>query len=96
MIYVCFSQRVQGDPEGLRATSPTRQTDIREAFDHIKSKVDPAATSVMSFINYVEDTWMDSTVWPVESWTVYGRSVRTNNDVEGWHTRLNRRAKKGL
>ncbi|KAH3815169.1 hypothetical protein DPMN_143691 [Dreissena polymorpha] len=26
---------------------------------------------------------------------LYGRSVRTNNDLEGWHNRLNHRAKKG-
>ena len=25
----------------------------------------------------------------------YGVAMRTNNDVEGWHTRLNHRARKG-
>ncbi|KAJ8313479.1 hypothetical protein KUTeg_008969 [Tegillarca granosa] len=28
------------------------------------------------------------------SWTVYRMAVRTNNDVEGWHHRINRRAQK--
>ena len=35
---------------------------------------------------------MTNSVWTVDSWSVYGRSIRTNNDCEGWH---NRRAKKG-
>ena len=32
---------------------------------------------------------MKSTVWPIESWCVFKRTVRTNNDLEGWHRRLN-------
>ena len=35
------------------------------------------------------------TTQPVVSWSIYGRSVRTNNDVEGWHHRLNIRSVKG-
>ena len=34
-------------------------------------------------------------MWPVSAWSVFGRSVHTNNDVEVWDHRLNRRAKKG-
>jgi len=30
----------------------------------------------------------------VESLSVFGRYTRTNNDVEGWHFRLNRKARK--
>ena len=26
------------------------------------------------------------------SWSVYGRPIRTNNDIEGWHKRLNNMA----
>ncbi|KAI0225763.1 hypothetical protein LSAT2_023481 [Lamellibrachia satsuma] len=26
-----------------------------------------------------------SRMWPPTSWAVFGQSVRTNNDVEGWH-----------
>ena len=29
-----------------------------------------------------------STVWTPNSWSVYFQSVRTNNDIEGWHNRL--------
>ena len=32
---------------------------------------------------------MDKSIFDVASWSIYGSSVRTNNDVEGWHHRLN-------
>ncbi|CAG2244808.1 unnamed protein product [Mytilus edulis] len=38
------------------------------------------------------DTWIKSTVWPVESWTVFSQPTRTNNDVEGWHRRINKKS----
>ena len=31
-------------------------------------------------------------VWNPSAWCVYNQSVRTNNDVEGWHHRLNSHA----
>jgi len=46
-----------------------------------------------SLFEYVDSTWVSSTVWPPSSWTAYRRPIRTNNDVEGWHYRLNRRAR---
>ncbi|KAH3790757.1 hypothetical protein DPMN_168964 [Dreissena polymorpha] len=49
------------------------------------------------FFPYVGNTWMTNVVWAVENWSVYGRSVRTcstNNDVKGWHNRLNRRRRR--
>ena len=43
----------------------------------------------------IEDTWMTrSTVWTVPTWSVFNQSIRTNNDVEGWHHKLNRKARK--
>lgn len=38
---------------------------------------------------------MTSTMWPTESWSVFVRPTRTNNDVEGWHNRLNTSHKTG-
>lgn len=46
-------------------------------------------------LNYVRNTWINSTIWPPSAWCVFGRSIRTNNDVEGWHHRLNKKARKG-
>jgi len=40
-------------------------------------------------------TWVESTVWPPSMWSVFRQPVRTNNDVEGWHCRLNVKANRG-
>ncbi|XP_070180853.1 uncharacterized protein [Littorina saxatilis] len=43
------------------------------------------------FFVYVQSWWVESTQFPIKTWCVYGRVVRTNNDVEGWHNRMNKR-----
>ncbi|KAI0235866.1 Ubiquitin conjugation factor E4 A [Lamellibrachia satsuma] len=35
-------------------------------------------------------------MWPPTSWSVFGQSVRTNNDVEGWHHGFNTKAKQQM
>ena len=35
---------------------------------------------------------MDSSTWTPSTWSVFNSSIRTNNDVEGWHRRLNTKA----
>ena len=37
-----------------------------------------------------------SSIWKPSRWTIYGLSVRTNNDCEGWHNRLNSRARPNM
>ncbi|KAL8562052.1 hypothetical protein ACOMHN_031823 [Nucella lapillus] len=44
---------------------------------------------------YVCHTWLDNTLWHPSSWSAFYRFVRTNNDVEGWHRRLNSKAARG-
>ncbi|KAL8591583.1 hypothetical protein ACOMHN_055550 [Nucella lapillus] len=44
---------------------------------------------------YVRHTWLDNTLWHPSSWSAFYRFVRTNNDVEGWHRRLNSKAVRG-
>lgn len=67
--------------------------DIRPAFDVLKDKSNTDAT--YAYFAYIERTWLTSDVWTVDNWSVYGRSIRTHNDCEGWHNRLNRTARKG-
>ena len=50
---------------------------------------------VVQHLEYVQRTWLDSTVWPPSAWSAFKQPVRTNNDVEGWHARLNSRANHG-
>ncbi|KAH3739786.1 uncharacterized protein LOC127851635 [Dreissena polymorpha] len=42
-----------------------------------------------NLVEYIDTQWIRSNVFPVQSWCVFKHRVRTNNDVEGWHTRLN-------
>ena len=44
---------------------------------------------LIKLLNYVNSKWIDSRMWPPSAWSVFGQSVRTNNDVAGWHRRLN-------
>ena len=41
---------------------------------------------------YIEATWLLSRGWSRDRWSVFGQSVRTNNDVDGWPNRLKNRA----
>ena len=50
---------------------------------------------LLNLLEYVNTTWIRSEIWPPKAWCVFDRSVRTNNDVEGWHYRLNLKARKG-
>ncbi|XP_072051460.1 uncharacterized protein [Amphiura filiformis] len=39
---------------------------------------------------YIEKTWIEG-LWSPRDWSNFMSSVRTNNDVEGWHHRLNQK-----
>ena len=45
-------------------------------------------------VAYVRATWITGNVFSPEGWSVFGQSVRTNNDVEGWHYRLNHKGQR--
>ena len=40
-------------------------------------------------VQYIEDQSIDSSIHPPSSWSIFGFSIRTNNDTEGWHHYLN-------
>jgi hypothetical protein len=67
--------------------------EIPEAFDNIQRKA--TAPNLIQVVSYVERTWIASKLWPPAAWSAYRRNVRTNNDCESWHARLNRRAVTG-
>jgi len=56
--------------------------------------VDNRIEDVIAFA-YVRNTWLDSRLWPPHSWSAFKSSVRTSNDVEGWHNRLNHCSRRG-
>ncbi|KAK3720985.1 hypothetical protein QZH41_018542 [Actinostola sp. cb2023] len=50
------------------------------------------APALRNLMDYVKRQWVESSMFPPKDWSVYGQPVRTNNDIEGWHNALNRRA----
>ena len=54
---------------------------------------DASTPELMDLASYMASTWIvETSEWLPSSWSAFMRSIRTNNDVEGWHLRLNRQA----
>ena len=47
------------------------------------------------FLTYVEKQWIRNNFFDPTRWSIYMEKIRTNNDLEGWHHRLNYKAKRG-
>ena len=44
-----------------------------------------------NLIAYINNTWITSLLHGPHRWSVFGMPIRTNNDVEGWHNKLNKK-----
>jgi len=66
---------------------------ISAMFSYLENKA--ATPPLVALTQYIASNWIASTVWPPEVWSVFMEPVRTNNDVEGYHTRINGRAQRG-
>lgn len=64
---------------------------IPEQFDRLRQQA--VSRPMHALFEYVANTWLSDALWPPSSWSAFRRPIRTNNDVEGWHYRLNRRAR---
>ncbi|XP_033746946.1 uncharacterized protein LOC117332171 [Pecten maximus] len=65
---------------------------IRPTFDAFRARCPAEPGHPLSqFVEYVRSQWIDSATFPPTTWSAFESSVRTNNDVEGWHNRLNRK-----
>lgn len=69
------------------------ETEIFHAFGNLYYS-DTTTGELRPLFDYVLNTWVERNNWTSRDWSVYGRSRRTNNNVEGWHNRLNRKALK--
>jgi transposase-like protein len=65
---------------------------IPRLFRDLKTQVRGALTR--SLFDYMEKTWLNSTVWRPKSWSVFMQPIRTNSPIESYHSRLKRLAKK--
>ena len=45
-----------------------------------------------ALVAYIDSTWVYSPTFGPADRSVYGQAIRTNNDLEGWHNALHRRA----
>ncbi len=63
---------------------------IEPMFNELKLQVqDP---TLCKLLQYMKHQWIESQVFPPSNWSIYDQAIRTNNDIEGWHNALNRRA----
>ena len=65
---------------------------IEAAFRHIEEHA--SSGTQLELITYINDTWILGN-WNPKDWSIFNQAVRTNNDVEGWHLRINNRARRG-
>ena len=67
---------------------------IRGAFYGLKGLVSENPP-LEQLCHYMERQWITSRFFEPQRWSVFMVEIRTNNDVEGWHRRLNNNAKRG-
>ena len=68
---------------------------MRPAFDAVTDRVPPDVVAVTHLLSYVRDTWLENATWKPANLSAYCQQVKTNNDVDGWHRRLNQKARRG-
>lgn len=64
--------------------------EIRPMF--VRLSVQAETQPLRNLTEYIQEQWIDSTIFSPKDWSVYKQPVRTNNDIEGWHNGLKRRA----
>ncbi|XP_053381681.1 uncharacterized protein LOC123533370 [Mercenaria mercenaria] len=65
---------------------------IPAAFHQLKQQALEVGGPILHVTQYVQGTWIEGSMWQPNHWSVFRETVRTNNDVEGWHRRINTRA----
>ena len=73
------------------------ESKVRSCFDKLNETVDEIQDEVLrgnyqDFANYMRTQWIEGNTFKPKDWVVYRFSVRTNNDLEGFHNRLNIRS----
>ena len=70
-------------------------TKIKKVFSVLKTKAGALHIDQLdNFFTYIENTWMKTKgIWPPSVWSVFLQLIRTNNDAEGWHNKINLKGK---
>lgn len=66
---------------------------IKTAFGKLKLRapLGEHMESLRKLLKYFEKNWVENAKAPPASWSTYKRFIRTNNDCEGWHRKVNTR-----
>lgn len=59
---------------------------IEGRFNYIKENT--TYDLVLRFCCYIENPYINNTIWPPSLWSMFMQFVRTNNNVEGTHNNL--------
>ena len=51
------------------------------------------ANLLKKFFDYVEKQWITNPIWPPTKRNSFNQVIRTNNDADGWHSRVNNRTR---
>jgi len=66
--------------------------EVQRIFNRLK--LEAKTGPLQDLVGYIKtSSWVESSVHPPKERSVYGQPIRTNNDLEGWHHALNRRAR---
>ena len=52
-----------------------------------------APPELRPWMQYIEKNWVKNPMWLPKVWSSFGKAIRTNNDAEGWHHRINKRGR---
>ena len=66
------------------------EDEIEPMFEQLRAQA--ATDQLNQFVEYVSQTWIHNDTWPPTFWSVFMMATRSNNDIEGWHHGLHRRA----
>ena len=64
-------------------------------FDKLRHSMNESEFLLTQLCDYFERTWLKNTIWQVDDISVFMQPIRTNNDIEGCHRRLNSKARRG-
>ena len=67
------------------------ETHIRPLFTDLEREANSPV--LQKLVDYIKTTCIYSNTFSPENWSVFNLPFRTNNDVEGWHHRMNKKAK---
>lgn len=66
---------------------------IKIEFERLRREARDKHLGLEMLFQYIENNWIKKKCWRPVRWANYFRFIRTNNDTEGWHRRLNEKFK---